>query len=126
MELLIVLVILGILAALALPAYGRHVLRVHRSDATVALMRIATAQEGYYLEHHRYAGSAAELGISNPPGDRYALAIRAPGPDRYTATATARGSQAADSDCRVLAVNSTGERFASGTPGDTSALCWRR
>lgn len=126
LELVIVVAILGLLATLALPAYGRQVLRAHRSDATVALMRIATAQEGFYLDNHRYAASIGELGIVDPPGARYALAIPVSGTDGFTATATARGSQAADSDCQVLAVTSTGERFATGAGGDTSALCWRR
>ena len=48
-ELLVVLAILGMLAATAIPLWNRQVERTRRLDATEALMRIAVLQERYYF-----------------------------------------------------------------------------
>jgi prepilin-type N-terminal cleavage/methylation domain-containing protein len=56
-ELMIVVVIIGILAAVAVPAYFNHVLRTHQSDAYHNLLDIKAAQEMVYsLENGYYPG----------------------------------------------------------------------
>ena len=69
LELLVVLVVVGILAALALPAYRQHALRVNRAEAMTALLQLQSAEEAYYLRHGTYTASVeaappAGLGIS--------------------------------------------------------------
>jgi type IV pilus assembly protein PilE len=122
-ELMIVVAIVAILASIALPAYGRYVMRAKRTDATSALLQIAAAQERFYLQNNTYAGDPADLGITGTPDNLYALTIAGAGAAGYTATATAQGSQAADTDCATFSINQLGQRTATGADSD---VCWRR
>lgn len=140
LELMAVVVILGILASIAIPSYRTYVLRAQRSEATAALLRLAAAQEKFYLQNNTYttaisganslnlfsSGTATEHGWYN-------LSIAASGAAGgiavgYTATATAVSgqSQFKDTDCRTFTITETGQRGA--TKSDTTnnaATCWR-
>ncbi len=126
-ELVVVVAVVAILASLAIPAYGQYVRRAKRTDATAALLRIAAAQERFYMQNNTYSGDPAALGVAGTPDDLYALVIAGAGTAGYTATATAQGSQASDEDCQVFSINQLGQRSSSDVGGaDTSATCWRR
>ena len=60
-ELLIVVAILGILAAVAVPAYFNYILRSHQADAYHNLLDIKAAQEMYYSMYNEYAGDYEPL-----------------------------------------------------------------
>lgn len=122
-EIMIVVVIIGILASIAIPAYSQYVMRAKRTDATTALLQIAAAQERFYLQNNTYSGDPAALGVAGTPDNLYALAIAGAGAAGYTATATAQGSQAADTDCATFSINQLGQRTATGADADN---CWRR
>jgi prepilin-type N-terminal cleavage/methylation domain-containing protein len=53
-ELMIVVVIIGILAAVAVPAYFNHVLRTRQADAYHNLLDIKAAQEMHYSMYNEY------------------------------------------------------------------------
>ena len=79
-ELLIVIVVIGILAAIAVPSYRNYVLRAQRTDAMSALLRVAAAQEKFYLQNNTYADDdaladdpPAGLGISSTENGWYDL-----------------------------------------------------
>jgi type IV pilus assembly protein PilE len=55
-ELLIVVAIVGILAAVAVPAYFNHILRTRQADAYHNLLDIKAAQEMHYSMYNEYAG----------------------------------------------------------------------
>ena len=55
-ELLIVVAIVGILAAVAVPAYYNHILRTRQADAYHNLLDIKAAQEMHYSMYNEYAG----------------------------------------------------------------------
>jgi len=57
-ELMIVVVIIGILAAVAVPAYFNHILRTRQADAYHNLLDIKAAQEMYYSMYNRYGSFA--------------------------------------------------------------------
>ena len=63
-ELMVVLVIAGILAAIAVPMYTGYVRRAHRAEAQSALLELARALEAYRSRTLSYADSAQ----SGPPG----------------------------------------------------------
>ncbi len=64
-ELMIVVVIIGILAAVAFPAYQSYVNRAKRTEAKTLLLEVAARQERYYFDNNAYAANATDLGYAN-------------------------------------------------------------
>ncbi|MEW6376017.1 MAG: type IV pilin protein [Thermodesulfobacteriota bacterium] len=62
-ELLAVVLIVGILAAIAIPVYTNYMQRARRADAKTALEQVRAAQEMFRAERGRYANDA-----DDPPG----------------------------------------------------------
>lgn len=132
LELLAVLLLVGIIAALAVPAYRQHLVRVNRSEAIGTLQAIASAQERFYLRHGRYAGELTAappdgLGMPGAVESRNYLFTVALAVDGQTfiasATPTREGGQAMDTKCLVFSLDQRGRRAVSGS-GETSS-CWR-
>ena len=65
-ELLVVVLIIGILAAVALPQYGKAVERARASEAFILLKSVHQAAQAYKLEHGTYPDSFDELAVSIP------------------------------------------------------------
>lgn len=116
-ELLITLVILGILAAIALPSYRAYILKSRRIEATSTLTQIQMAEEKYRGNNLTYA-SLALLGFP-ARSTYYTFTVTADG-DEYTLNAVAIGDQANDSDCTNLSI-------IQGRSGvlQTPATCWK-
>ena len=62
-ELITVVVIIGILAAVAIPSYRSYLIRTQRADAKTALLSLRAAQEKYYLQNNKYTDRAT-LGVA--------------------------------------------------------------
>jgi type IV pilus assembly protein PilE len=126
LELMIVVVIIAILAAIAIPTYGRYAIRAHRVDGQELLLRIANAQERFYATNNHY-GALTELGYTNPAiSDKlyYSVSMNpaaASTTQVFTATAAPVGGQAKD-DCQNLTINNAGVKASSGTT--TNGSCW--
>jgi len=58
MELMIVVAIIGILAAFAFPAYQRHVISTNRTDVQAELVQIAQRIQNYKVVNGDYTGVA--------------------------------------------------------------------
>jgi type IV pilus assembly protein PilE len=105
LELMIVVAIVGILAAVAIPAYNGYVTRSRRSDAYTALETVRAAQEMYRAEKGFYASDFFE-GATNVvagcsagmAGSNYNISINRTDNTHYEAlaAATAGGKQAND------------------------------
>ena len=118
LELMAVLVIIGVLSAIAWPSYLQYVLRSNRAAAQSFMMTVANRQEQYILTNRSYAASTAALSLTAPPetNGRYTFAVTNPGgATTYLVTATAIGNQASDGD---LTLSSDGTK----TPADK----WRK
>lgn len=63
-ELLVVIIIIGILSAIALPAFLNQAARARHSQAVTYLGAVNRSQQAHYQENLRFASSAAELGLS--------------------------------------------------------------
>lgn len=123
-EVSVVLGVAGVLAAVALPSYRQHELRMARLDAVQALTRLQAAQEQHRALHGLYALEMAALRGVSATGmrQRYGVAMLSTGPDSYRATASAQGVQRDDRDCRALTLE-VAQGFAQAGP---SAQCWNR
>lgn len=119
-ELMIVVVIVAILAAIAVPSYQNQVRSSNRADAQGALMNFAQAMERHYTENGTYAGAANGGGDTGTPGIfpaqvplnggtvHYNLEIESADEDSYTLRADAVSSiQQQDGD---LTIDSAGSR----------------
>ena len=136
-ELMIVVIIIGIIASIAIPSYRNYVLRAQRTDATTALLRIAAAQEKHYLQWNTYTNNLAAgpgdtpagLGIGTTTENGwYTLEVTqaTPGIFRARAVAPSASPQFRDTDCRTFTIESTGARTALNASGtDNTETCWR-
>jgi type IV pilus assembly protein PilE len=130
LELMIVVVIVGILASIAVPTYRSYVMRSQRSDATAGLLRIASAQEKFYLRNNTYTNNLALLSLKDSSEHGwYTMAVPTADASTFEATAVAPSSsaQSADSACGTFSINATGARGAKKADGstDNTAECWR-
>lgn len=129
-ELMIVVAIIGILVAVAIPAYQQSLRNGGRAEAQSLLLQVAANQERFYSDNNSYSANANPLvtpavaTITSEAG-LYQVAVAACGGGTiascFIATATPQGNQAADS-CTTLTITNTGLK---GATGDTIANCWR-
>ena len=77
MEVMIVVVIIGILAALAYPTLEKYLKIARQTEAKTNLSAIYTAQKIYYTLHQSYADDINELDLSLAQGDLYTYTMEA-------------------------------------------------
>jgi type IV pilus assembly protein PilE len=126
-ELMIVVVIVAILTAIAIPSYRAYVTRANRSSAKACVSEYAQFMERYYTTNLTYVGAvpvlacATEGGLNN--SYTFSAAVVAPTQRTYTITATPINAQlAGDTACGTLSVDQAGTRTESGTRD--VAYCW--
>lgn len=111
-EVMIVVAIVGILAAIAIPNYNDYVMRSRRADALNALGSARLAQERWRANNPEYASTAANVtaaGIPNrSPDGNYDIEVTAANAATYNLRATARGRQVNDTTCLQINVNESG------------------
>lgn len=123
-ELLIVVAIMGILAAVAYPSYTDHVVRSNRAEAQRELIRLANLQEQYFIDHRSYTADMTKLGMPADPyitqSNNYSIDALVVGA-KFSLVATAKNEQAIqDSICATLTIEDTGKKTA------TSVSCWEQ
>ena len=122
-ELMIAMVIMGIIAAIALPSYNSQVVRSRRSDCMGVLLGLAQAMEKHNAINYTYLGAASGGGNTGAPATTlypstaptegtayYNLTIQAATATTFTVQATPVAGSTQDGD-GILQVDSLGQRF---------------
>ena len=125
-ELMIVVVVLSILAAVAYPNYREFAARAKRNEAKAALLQIATNQERVYLNTNSYTNDMTQLGfdvVNNFDTESGSYRINVAGADsnNFTATATYLNADAESGKCATFQIDGRGQRTSA--PYDD---CWTR
>jgi type IV pilus assembly protein PilE len=129
-ELMIVVVIVAILMAIAIPGYRRYVIRANRTSAKTLLLQTAQAMERCYTNSTPYAYNGATCTasvvrpITSPDGNYVVSDAVAATATTYSLRAVPQAGQAQDTDCGTFGLDQTGLQTITGT--STVALCWRK
>lgn len=126
LELMIVVVIIGILAAVAYPNYRDFIARSHRNEAKAALLQIATNQERFYLNNQAYSGDLRDLGFNVANNfitdtGSYRITVAGANAATFTASATYLKADNEAGKCATFTIQPDGNR-ASAPLAD----CWTR
>lgn len=114
-EVMITVTIIGILLAVALPAYGEYVKDGRRSEAQQYLMQQAGVLERNYTRLGRYPN---EQNITFKQSDYYAYTYKPQNDTEFSLTAAPKGAQS-DDKCGSLSINQQGVTSAALTS------CWQ-
>lgn len=128
-ELMIAVVIVGILAAVAIPSYQQFVTNSRRVEAQSLMLEVSGKQVRFHSENNTYADKIGDLGYGAAGSNSYEtetkvydVAVTAAGVRSFTLTATPKAQQVVD-DCGSLIYNSAGQKLVSATGVDPSD-CW--
>ncbi|MGY4533750.1 type IV pilus assembly protein PilE [Pseudomonas sp. TE3786] len=121
-ELMLVVTVIGILAAIVYPNYQEYVMRSNRTEGIALLNDAAARQERYFAQNNTYADTSAKLGLSGQsPNKMYTLDISNTSASTYTLTVTPSRT---DAKCGNLSVTQAGTKDKTGTAA-TVADCFR-
>ncbi len=122
LELMIVLLLITVLVAMAVPSYQQYLYRVHRAGAIEALLASANCQQTLYATNFHYdtrrcipSDEAGHYNFRMEPTDTASTTV-------FTLIASPTGSQQMD-NCAELMLDQSGWRSISG-PDELQRKCW--
>lgn len=129
-ELMIVIMIIGVLAAIAYPSYQGHVIKTRRAAAAACALEVSQFMERFYTTNLRYvdgSGNAPALPSMQCRTDIaqfYTLQLSGTTATAYTVQAVPQGQQASrDTKCATISIDQAGVKKSSNT-GTSATECW--
>jgi len=124
-ELMIVVVVISILAAVAFPNYQEFSARAKRNEAKSALLQIAVNQERFYMNNNAFTLDMTALGFSNDPfttdTGSYVIDVTSADATNFSATATYQLGGNEATKCLTFTVDGRGAKTS-----DPETDCWER
>ena len=115
-ELMVVTIVIGILAAMAYPSYVEHVQRSRRESAIAEILAAAQTAERHYAVNYSYAGAAIMTQIPETGSAHYNVTFTGSATG-YSISAAPTGVQSGDK-CGTLSIDQAGTKTAA------VAGCW--
>lgn len=133
-ELMIVVAVLAILAAVAYPTYKKQIQKGHRVDAKSAVLEAAAREEKFFATNNKYSNIASDLNYAALPFNVISsgqivytlnIAVNTTGTPTYLITAMPTNDQNNDA-CYTYAIDNFGVQSnqLSGGAANTTAGCW--
>lgn len=125
LELMIVVAVVSILAAIAYPSYQDQVIKSHRSEGKAALMQVAQRLERCYTRANDFTNTAngcPTFPITTEHGRYQVVHNGTLTANTFTLSAVPQGAQMKDTRCGTLTFDDIGTKGESGT--GTLADCW--
>jgi type IV pilus assembly protein PilE len=128
-EIMIVVAMVAILSAIAIPNYRDYVLRGRLTEAYSGLSDARTKMEAYFADNRTYptggcvaTGTPSSTQILTMPLSNFAIGCGTPTGTAYTVTATGSGPASGF----VFTIDQAGVRATTGVPTGwtTSTSCW--
>jgi type IV pilus assembly protein PilE len=142
-EILIVVAVVGVLAAIGIPSYQNYVRKAARAEAKAALADISAREEQFNLNNRAYTatlvGTAGLNLLAVTKGGYWTLALYAPGAAPAApasacvapaggwlavATPVAGSISARDLPCTAFCLNSAGTKTAYTSTATATTTCW--
>ena len=131
-EIMIVILIIGILAAVALPSYKEYVIKARRGNVQTDLLDLSQRMERCFTEfNNQYDDAGCDVRVEVPVAGKvtddgkYRITLVTPaGGASYTLTATPLLDQQEDTDCAAMSIDQVGATTVTGTKPRED--CWRQ
>lgn len=122
-EAMVVVAIIGIIAAIAWPLYDAQAMKNRRTEAIGALSKINNDLNEWFSDNATYVGYTVNAAISGSL--KYYSISPAPtlNAKDYLVTLTPIGNQAGDTECANFTITNTGKKGVTGTASSV-ASCW--
>lgn len=128
-ELMIVVLVIGIISAVAYPSYQTYVVKGKRAEGRAALLRAAQNQERFFTTNNSYTTDLNAAGTNAFSGDNlassaYTLQVTPGGAGIATSFIAKAVPVFADTECATLTYNQAGQRGMEGATAIDVSRCW--
>lgn len=126
-ELMIVVVIVGILASIGIPAYGNYVLRGKLTEASTELAGMRVKLEQYYQDNRTYVGGCAAGTVAPLPSGTKYFTYTCPTLTASAFTVTATGVETQGTGDFVFTIDQNNTKQTTDAPADWGTMpvnCW--